>query len=241
MAAIRSPVPNINCKVLDKQSNSVEITKPLKLILSQDLNGGISLNGKVPWTFKNAIKFTRCATMGAEITPEQCKTIFANDNLPVTNKLNAVIMGHETFKRLNNIPLHSRQNYVLTKSNLINFLAGPDGSIPNNSKYSNLKIKSDIDHALIDANENSKIDSIFFVGGAQVYNRVIEDTNYNFHTVYVMTINHNYGCDTFIDGAKLYERVENEAYNKKVLHSDADFTITEYQNKYSIGHKNILD
>lgn len=94
-----------------------------------------------------------------------------------------------------------------------------------------MKAKLSIEDALIDANENSNIDSIFFVGGAQVYEQVINDKNYNLNTAYVISVNEDYKCDKFIDTSELETRVtKNKAYEKNILYSDNDFTATEYRN-----------
>ena len=74
------------------------------LILASTLNGGIGVNGRIPWEIKDEIMLFK------QITTSVNSYI----------KKNAIIMGYDTWKSLPFKPLKNRINIILTsKKNVI--------------------------------------------------------------------------------------------------------------------------
>ena len=77
-----------------------KVNKPLKIILASTKNFGIGKNNDLPWPrLKNDMKLFKKITCG--------------------KNQNALIMGYNTFKSINEKPLPNRMNIVVTsKKNL---------------------------------------------------------------------------------------------------------------------------
>lgn len=118
---------------------------PIYLIVAVDKNMGIGKDGKLPWKFKNEIKFFK------KITSETTDP----------TKQNLVIMGRSTWESIPEKfrPLPGRKNAVLTSQ----------------SDYQALdaNIYHSFGEALKSADENTE--KIFIIGGAKVFNEAISN------------------------------------------------------------------
>lgn len=114
---------------------------------------GIGLNGKLPWRLKKEITYFRDLTSRAK-----------------DGHINAVIMGRKTWDSIPQKfrPLPGRVNVILSRS--FNNCER-DGAFFYNSVDSALDLLSDASFA----HENKKVDKIFVIGGAQIYNSIIDD------------------------------------------------------------------
>jgi dihydrofolate reductase len=116
-------------------------------------NRAIGSAGKIPWKCRADMKFFKETTSGS-------------------TKMNAVVMGRKTFESLH-APLPNRLNVVLTKGSL---LIPP--LIKNNDSivFSNNSIVFSNDFCkIIDELElNSKIETIFVIGGENVYKQALQ-------------------------------------------------------------------
>lgn len=70
----------------------------INLITALCKNGGIGIHNRLPWHFKNELKYFSKLTIGSKY------------------ERNAVLMGHNTWKSLPIKPLHNRQNIVISKN-----------------------------------------------------------------------------------------------------------------------------
>lgn len=142
------------------------IQKPIYLIAAVDKNLGIGKNGIMPWHLSDELKHFRNITT----------TVYA------AGKQNAVIMGRTTWESLpeNYRPLKDRFNIVLTKGPL---LSGP-----------NLTTSS-LDEAIAECNQSSKIENIFIIGGASIYEQAINHPAVS--GIYLTEIEGSFDCDKF--------------------------------------------
>jgi len=141
--------------------------KPFSIVVAFDSQYGIGKNGQLPWVLPSDLKHFK------EITST------------VTNptKKNAVIMGRKTWESLPERfrPLPGRVNVVLSKQG--------DLSLP-----SGVLCFQSLDDALKQLS-SSNIESVFVIGGAQVYVHAIEHPLCQ--KFYVTHVEGEYGCDAF--------------------------------------------
>ncbi|QBM91010.1 dihydrofolate reductase [Metschnikowia aff. pulcherrima] len=118
---------------------------------------GIGAKGKLPWRLKQEMKYFRDVTSKSR-----------------EGHVNAVIMGRKTWESIpaKFRPLPNRLNVVLSRSYQNQ---SENGVFYFNSMDSALQLiqKPDFSH------DNHKIDKIFVIGGAQIYNSFIADSRVN--------------------------------------------------------------
>eukprot|EP01083_Nonionella_stella_P276799 940855_1 len=145
---------------------------------------GIGLNGSIPWKIKEDLKFFRETTTTTK------------DN----TKQNAVIMGRKTWESIPNKyrPLPSRLNIVLTrnpKSDIAKSIHSMDSTI----------ISSSFEHAMECLSWPpycDNIESIYVIGGSEIYNLCIKNYFNNIHAIYLTQIFNNKDiikCDKFLN------------------------------------------
>ena len=123
----------------------------------------------------------------------------------ITNNA-TVIMGYNTWKSLPRKPLINRINVVLTKC--------PIKKTELLKNYNIIVLSSLADEAL----EKYKNNQCFYIGGASIYNYLIE--NNLISTLYISIIHKNYKTDTKININKLYD-LEHYIVSRQVFE---DFT-----------------
>ncbi|OBA21948.1 hypothetical protein METBIDRAFT_77481 [Metschnikowia bicuspidata var. bicuspidata NRRL YB-4993] len=142
---------------------------------------GIGAKGKLPWRLKQEIKYFRDVT-----------------SMSREGHVNAVIMGRKTWESIpaKFRPLPGRLNVVLSRSCET---SAENGVFLTNSMDSALRTLQEPDFM----HENNKIDKIFVIGGAQIYNAFVADPRVDNLLITEVTYNGNPAetpvLDTFLD------------------------------------------
>lgn len=127
-------------------------------------NLAIGSAGKIPWKCRADMKFFKETT----------------SNLSDSTKMNAVIMGRKTFDSLSS-PLPNRLNVVLTKGTNSSLLIPPlikNNDSSNNSNNS-IVFSNDFDKIIDELELNPKIETIFVIGGENVYKQALQHPKCN--------------------------------------------------------------
>lgn len=121
---------------------------------------GIGCKGKLPWRLKQDMKFFRLVTTSTHDSA----------------KRNMVIMGRKTYDSIppKFRPLKNRVNVILTRS-VENYEKDHHAEISSHSD--NLKVAGSLKQALKLSEETSNIEEIFIIGGAQLYNSIMEEAS----------------------------------------------------------------
>ncbi|GMM27901.1 dihydrofolate reductase [Martiniozyma asiatica (nom. inval.)] len=122
---------------------------------------GIGYKGQLPWSLKQEMKYFRKVTT-ATVDPL---------------KKNAVIMGRKTYHSIppKFRPLKGRHNVVLTRNpNQLKAEMKPELE----ENVGSLSISSSLVHTLNSLENVHEIEEIFIIGGAEVYNQLME-SNYD--------------------------------------------------------------
>lgn len=150
-------LPNSNSKPNPKLPPPIE-TKPVVMIVACDaLTRGIGNKGEIPWNgfFPEDMRFFRKMT-----TETKDKT-----------KQNAVIMGRRTFESIGSKPLPHRFNICVSKNNYIDIdkycssICGCPNHCPNTA--------NSLQNALYIASKCPNIETIYIIGGQQIYQQSI--------------------------------------------------------------------
>lgn len=167
------------------------------IIAACSKDGGIGLNGKLPWKNFEDMEYFRKTT---------------KETIDKT-KRNAVIMGRKTFESLNCRALPGRINICLTKQDLVNI---PD--------IKNVHFFNDINEALFFVGNKDNVEKIFIIGGASLYDLAMRHCGCKELIINKIDIETN--CDTFFpsineekyelkEQSKISELVTNYIYVKK--------------------------
>lgn len=156
-----------------------------------------STNNYIPWKCKEDMRFFRKLTMHTEDP----------------NKVNAVIMGSNTWTSIGCKPLPNRFNVVLSRK-----MAWMEQSIPEN-----VTVCGSLDEALHMLSSNVHVESVFVIGGQNVYEQALNHplcTKIYLNKVHV-PLNEGIICNTFfphIDYHKyhLIESIEGDECTKQV-------------------------
>lgn len=127
--------------------------------------GGIGCNGTLPWNVPQDLHHFRSVTTRT-FDPK---------------KTNAVIMGRKTWDSLPNKPLVKRRNIVLSRTQHVS--------------TSVADVHPTLDDALKTLQSADDIESIFVIGGAQVFAEALKHPSCAY--AYVTTIGHPFECDAF--------------------------------------------
>jgi len=177
------------------------VDKGFKIIAATSPNGGIGLNGKLPWRNSTDMKYFK------NITTQRFDE----------SKTNAVIMGRNTFKSLGYKPLPNRLNVCITSMDP--FAAYPYFGV----EKKDVLFFDSLDTALEQLYQNSEIENIFVIGGAILYKCALKHPDCQ--ELLINRIECNVECDTFFpeydttqyllsDSNHLSEIVLNERYSK---------------------------
>lgn len=120
-------------------------TNNYNLIVALCKNGGIGLNGKLPWSIKEDMQYFTKQTKG--------------------NGNNAVIMGRNTWKSLPNKYLIGRDNFIISSKMIIDEIMD-DGH--------RMKTFKNLDEVNAFCNSSEKYDTIWIIGGAMLYKECLE-------------------------------------------------------------------
>jgi dihydrofolate reductase len=153
------------------------------IILACCLDGGIGYDNTIPWSIREEIRLFKQITSSYANENDN-----ANDNDKKRNndnmKINAVIMGRNTWNSLPHKPLHNRLNIVITS----------DKNFP---RFNNLISFSNLD----DAFNHCKMNKVFVIGGKTIYDTCLYDEKYskNIEKIYLSVIYNNYESNVFIN------------------------------------------
>ncbi len=144
----------------------------LKMIVATSKNGGIGLNGKMPWYIPSDMSFFKEKTIG--------------------NGNNAVIMGKNTWESLSTCTatksvrrhLLQRDNLVLSKTCYLNEERGDD-------TIKSFLTPNDVRKFCIEKD----YDETWIIGGTQIYELFMDSPELK--EIYKTHINHEFKCDTF--------------------------------------------
>ena len=112
-------------------------------------NWAIGSSGKIPWKCRADMKFFKETT----------------SNVSDPTKMNAVIMGRKTFESLQK-PLPNRVNKVLTNK--------PDNFCKDIFSNNSIVFSNDFDKIIDELELNPKIETIFVIGGENVYKQALQ-------------------------------------------------------------------
>lgn len=154
------------------------IEKDISLILACTVDGGIGRCNDLPWYIPSEMKKFKAITTAVK----------NHDNM------NAVIMGRKTWESILK-PLNKRMNIVISSDR--NFKA----------KYDNVIVMHSLNAALHFCNK-PYIENIFIIGGAELYNKFLNDKTY-------------------------YDILE-KVYLSIIFYSKSDYTIDKYINIESL-------
>ena len=169
------------------------------IIIASCLNGGIGYDNTIPWNIKEEIKLFKKITTGYI------------DN----TKVNAIIMGRNTWNSLPDKPLRNRLNIVITT----------DKNFPN---FNNLISFSNLDNAFNYCETNVNINNVFVIGGKSIYDTCLYNDKYskNIEKIYLSVIYYNYDNNVFIDLKhilnKYYPIIHSVVFNSHFLHLEME-------------------
>ena len=139
----------------------------MNIVVAACKNRGIGINNKLPWSLSKELKYFRFLTQ--------------------SYGENAIVMGKNTCLSLSRA-LPKRVNYVLSTS--LNNPQTPEEIFLKNGGYGDFRIIKDINHI-----SSKKYNNIWLIGGAQVYESMINNDMIN--SIYYTDINADFECDTF--------------------------------------------
>lgn len=125
--------------------------KKLSLILACTLDGGIGIDNNIPWHVPEDLRKFRQITSKV---PE------------VSGKMNALIMGRNTWDSLPRRPLMNRMNIILTRDKYFK------------TPYRNTVVLHSIPAALMYCYHSTEIEDIYVIGGTSLFNEFITNENY---------------------------------------------------------------
>lgn len=127
-------------------------------------------------------------------------------------KQNMVIMGRKTWESLPKKPLSKRRNVVITQS--LMHVAGAE-CVPS------------LNDALLLAATDPNIESVFVIGGAQLYNEALRHPQCE--TLHVTMINAYFECDTFFDHSLLTKRFQLIDLEDVHVHDGIEYAFATFQ------------
>ena len=171
----------------------------IELIVAMDQNNGIGLNGDLPWRLTNDMSYFKEKTSTTK-NP---------------NKKNAVLMGRKTFESIPKKfrPLPNRVNLILTRNKTL--------SIPN--CISSNSLESAIQ---LIKKENNQIETIFIIGGGEIYKDAISKNICS--KLWVTKLYNDFTCNTFFPNIPENFKLLNSS--KKYTENDIEFKFLEYSN-----------
>jgi len=140
--------------------------KTFDLVVAADLEGGIGLDGQLPWKLSQDMKYFKELTSNTEESGAQ----------------NAVIMGRKTWESIpeKRRPLSGRLNVVLTRSSNYEVPTG-------------VLVCASLDEAMAKLSELNP-ENCFVIGGGEIYRQAL--THQQCRRIYLTEIRAKFKCDT---------------------------------------------
>lgn len=216
--------------------------KPLSIIVATEQRGGIGIDSHLPWKISKDILFFRNKTIHTS-SPE---------------KINAVIMGRKTWNSLPHAPLRERLNIVISptlvskriaEANLVDdnriFQNKTEKNIdvddsPLHKSTSSICIEEDVtqipiffstlEDAVKYCDECLAVESMFVIGGGQLYSYCMEHMLERLDTVYWTLVKRVVkGCDCFFEPpAEFFRDFRITRLEEEV---EGEYTIVRYEKK----------
>lgn len=176
--------------------------KEISLIVATSTDGGIGYKNTIPWNIPEELAHFKNITCDI------------NDD----TKMNCVIMGKNTWLSLKK-PLNNRFNIIISSS--IN-----DNDIKD---YYNVSVKKNIEDALEYSINNTKIEKIYIIGGALIYDYVFKNFMNIIHKIHLsIIIDKYYTCDKFISTSFIFDYFH---YSKEFIKINDNFIYMIGENK----------
>ena len=156
--------------------------KPVDIIFARDINFGIGI-------LNSNNEYELPSNINVDMKYFNCITSITSKGIPNKYRMNAVIMGKNTWQSINvnYKPLPNRVNIIISSTM-------DNKSIEN---YNNTFICNTFDDAINFANNLYYVETIFIIGGAQLYNYAFE--NLNFRYSYETIIYKDFNCNIKIN------------------------------------------
>jgi dihydrofolate reductase len=166
------------------------MNKPLSIIVASSLEYGIGFENKLCWNIPEELKHFRHITLNC---------------LDKATK-NCVIMGKNTWYSIPNAPLKNRINIIISSNEY-------DKIKKETSEMHYVRVFKTLDDALIYVDSDAIIGSCFIIGGAKLYNTILEKYIKYITSIYWSIIyDKKYECDCFIASNLIYN---NFNFNKE--------------------------
>ena len=166
------------------------MNKNLSIIVASSLEYGIGFENKLCWNIPEELKHFRHITSSCLIKDIK----------------NCVIMGKNTWYSIPNTPLKNRINIIISSNEY-------DKIKKETSEMPDVRVFKTIDDALIYVDSDAIIGSCFIIGGAQLYNTILEKYIKYITSIYWSIIyDKKYECDCFISSNLIYN---NFNFNKE--------------------------
>ena len=166
------------------------MNKNLSIIVASSLEYGIGFENKLCWNIPEELKQFRHIT---------------SHSLNKATK-NCVIMGKNTWYSIPNAPLKNRINIIISSQDYDKITKETSGML-------DVHVFKTIDDALIYVDSDAIIGSCFIIGGAQLYNTILEKYIKYITSIYWSIIyDKKYECDCFIASNLIYN---NFNFNKE--------------------------
>lgn len=157
--------------------------KDFAIIVAADEKMGIGRDNGLPWPrLKGDMKYFSDITSGAE-----------------DGKVNAVIMGRKTWESLpaKHRPLPGRLNVVMSRSGF-ELVTGVENVKLSQDGYEGdgARLASSLEEALEMVSDIERIDKVFVIGGANVFEQALKHENCK--GVFLTEVMDKFECDTFL-------------------------------------------
>jgi dihydrofolate reductase len=158
------------------------MNKNLSIIVASTLEYGIGFENKLCWNIPEEMKYFRNITLSCF-----CK-----------NTKNCIIMGKNTWYSLPKAPLKDRINVIISLNDYDKIKKEIEG-------INDVHVFKTLDDALIYVDSDPIIENCFIIGGAQLYNSLLEKYLKYIKAIYWSIIySERYECDKFIASNIIY-------------------------------------
>lgn len=176
------------------------------IIVATTKDGGIGLNGKIPWHIRDDMNHFKFQTTYAK---RGC--------------INAVIMGRNTWESLPAVirPLPNRINIIVSESYYLD-----KDKMDKYAEIKNVYIVPTLDNAHAKIKEIHNIDKVFVIGGERLYKEAMADHRYN--RLLLTYIDIDITCDAYFPLHLIEKRYNNKNTVQMGVENAVLYGIYEY-------------